>query len=159
MKPFPTTPVTTAIDLLPGATFADAFSIDLDELGLDAVGAADRAFSSAPPWIVRLLAVRDAVVRPFGLKGAKTARASTVDRIGMFPCLSRTPGRVVMGLNDAHLDFRLAVDVTTLQGHTKRFTATTVVKPHNLLGRLYLASILPFHKMIVPAMLARVQRP
>ena len=76
----------------------------------------------------------------------------------MFPCLSRTPERVVMGLNDSHLDFRLTVDAIALHGQTQRFTATTVVKPHNLFGRMYLATIMPFHKMIVPAMLARVQR-
>ena len=31
MRPFPTAPATTTLALLPGATFADAFSIDLDD--------------------------------------------------------------------------------------------------------------------------------
>ncbi len=35
-------------------------------------------------------------------------------------------------------------------------TVTTFVKTHNLLGRAYLAAVMPFHKIIVPAMLGRV---
>jgi hypothetical protein len=38
----------------------------------------------------------------------------------------------------------------------RRVTATTLVLTHNLLGRVYLAIILPFHRLIVPAMLRQV---
>ena len=158
MRPFPTAPATTTLALLPGATFADAFSIELDDAGLDAISAANRVFSATPMWISRLLSVRNAVVRPLGLKGTDDAIFAGADRIGFFPCLSRTPARVVLGFNDTHLDFRIAVDAQPLAGTAQRFTATTVVKPHNLFGRMYLATIMPFHKMIVPAMLGRVQR-
>ena len=34
--------------------------------------------------------------------------------------------------------------------------ATTLVKTHNLFGRIYLATILPFHRLIVRNMLQRV---
>ncbi|WP_352728747.1 DUF2867 domain-containing protein [Mesorhizobium sp. M0276] len=34
--------------------------------------------------------------------------------------------------------------------------ATTIVKTHNWLGRAYLAIVMPFHRIIVPAMLAQV---
>ena len=37
-----------------------------------------------------------------------------------------------------------------------RVTATTLVLTHNWLGRSYLALILPFHRLIVRAMLRRV---
>ena len=158
MRPFPTQPAETTLALLPGATFADAFSIDLDDAGLDAVSAANLVFSSTPMWINRLLAVRNAVVRPFGLKVTNDTALRSADRIGFFPCLSRSPERVVLGFNDAHLDFRIAVDAQSLAGTSKRFTATTIVKPHNLFGRMYLATIMPFHKLIVPTMLRRVQQ-
>ncbi|MGL4560515.1 MAG: DUF2867 domain-containing protein, partial [Afipia sp.] len=32
----------------------------------------------------------------------------------------------------------------------------TLVMTHNLLGRAYLATIMPFHRIIVPAMLRQV---
>ena len=59
------------------------------------------------------------------------------------------------GFNDRHLDFRLIVDVTP-SGEARQVTATTLVRTHNRLGRLYLAIIMPFHRLIVPAMLRRV---
>jgi Protein of unknown function (DUF2867) len=156
MRPVPRTPDASTEQLLAGATFADAFSIDVDEPSVDASAAADRAFSKTPPWIARLLALRNSLVRPFGIKGTTEVRASAIDRVGFFPCISRTSDRVVMGFNDAHLDFRVAVDVAALADGRSRITATTVVKPHNLFGRTYLACIMPFHKAIVPALLARI---
>jgi hypothetical protein len=68
--------------------------------------------------------------------------------------IAETPHRVLLGLNDKHLDFRIAVDVAvgTEQRH---FTATALVRTHNLLGRTYLATVLPFHRVIVPALLTQ----
>jgi hypothetical protein len=100
------------------------------------------------------LVLRDLLVAPFGLKTAATARRTSTNRIGLFPVLSETPQRIVAGLNDRHLDFRLVVDVAC-SGAGRRVTATTVVLTHNLLGRLYLAIILPFHRLIVRSMLRR----
>jgi hypothetical protein len=38
----------------------------------------------------------------------------------------------------------------------QRVTATTLVRTHNWLGRTYLAIILPFHRLVVRAMLRQV---
>ena len=35
-------------------------------------------------------------------------------------------------------------------------TATTLVRTHNFLGRAYLAIILPFHRLVVRALLRQV---
>ena len=75
--------------------------------------------------------------------------------IGIFPVISETPDRLIAGFNDKHLDFRVVVDVAA-PGPFKQVTATTLVKTHNRLGRAYLAIILPFHRLIVPAMLRQV---
>jgi Protein of unknown function (DUF2867) len=151
-------PDTSTEPLLAGASFADAFSIDVDERGLDAPTAAERAFATAPPWIAWLLAIRNTLVRPFGLKGTNEAHRISRDRIGFFPCISRSADRVVMGFDDAHLDFRVVVDVASVADGLQRVTATTLVRPHNLFGRAYLATIMPFHKLIVRSMLGRVRR-
>jgi invasion protein IalB len=62
----------------------------------------------------------------------------------------------VAGFNDAHLDFRLVVDVATAKAG-QQITATTLVRTHNRLGRAYLTAILPFHRLIVRSMLRRVR--
>lgn len=61
----------------------------------------------------------------------------------------------MLGLDDRHLDFRIVVEVTEL-GAGRQVAASTIVKTHNLLGRTYLAVVKPFHRIIVPAMLAQV---
>jgi hypothetical protein len=62
-----------------------------------------------------------------------------------------------MGFDDAHLDFWVVVDVAP-DGGRQKVTATTFVRTRNRLGRLYLAAVKPFHRLIVPAMLAQVGR-
>jgi Protein of unknown function (DUF2867) len=74
---------------------------------------------------------------------------------GIFPVLSESPNRLVAGFNDRHLDFRVVVDVTP-SDQGQRVTATTLVLTHNLLGRAYLAIIMPFHRLVVRAMLRQV---
>jgi hypothetical protein len=140
--------------LLPGAQFIDAFSIVVDDGALDARHAAERMLTRSPLWIEVLIGLRNRLVAPFGLK-TPVRRKSAVDAIGAFPVVSEAPGRVVAGLNDAHLDFRLVVDVIAADGG-RRVTATTLVLTHNLFGRTYLAIILPFHRLIVPSMLRQI---
>jgi hypothetical protein len=142
--------------LLAGAQFADAFSVATDDAGLDARQAAEKMLGQSPRWARALLALRDLMVRPFGLKTAETARRSSASRVGMFPVLSETPQRIVAGLDDHHLDFRLVVDVASSDSG-RRVTATTVVRTHNRLGRSYLALILPFHRLIVRSMLRQIR--
>ena len=43
----------------------------------------------------------------------------------------------------------------TSTGAARNITATTLVLTHNWLGRTYLAVIMPFHRLIVPAMLRK----
>jgi hypothetical protein len=141
--------------LLPEADFADAFSIIVDDPSVDAVTAATRAIDRPPGWIAKLMRLRDAIVGPLGLRTGDDETLARMDRIGAFPVLSRTPERVVLGLDDKHLDFRLAIDVGALDARRREIVATTLVQTHNWLGRTYLALILPFHRRIVPALMAR----
>jgi hypothetical protein len=141
--------------LLAGAQFADAYSIAVGGGALDARQAAERMITRQPRWAEALLALRNILVRPFGLKTSGASRTAPREMIGIFPVVSETPDRLVAGFNDSHLDFRLVVDVAPL-GDRQRVTATTLVLTHNWLGRSYLALILPFHRLIVRAMLRRV---
>jgi Protein of unknown function (DUF2867) len=99
--------------------------------------------------------LRNIMVAPFGLKTSGAAERVPHDIIGIFPVVSETPERLVAGFNDKHLDFRVVVDVATA-GRQQSITATTLVLTHNWLGRTYLAIILPFHRLVVRAMLRQV---
>ena len=124
---------------------------------LDARKAAQRMMGRPPRWIETLLALRNALVAPFGLKTSGAGEAAAGDVIGIFPVLSETPDRLVAGFNDSHLDFRVVVDVAACSDG-QQLTATTLVRTHNLLGRTYLAIILPFHRLVVRSMLRQVAR-
>lgn len=144
------------IDVLPGASFADRYARTVEGQGLDATAAAERAFARSPAWVAWLMALRNLAVRPFGLKRGAGDLPPRLRRIGMFPLVSETPSRAVLGFDDRHLDFRIVVEVRELGEGRQEVSAATLVAPHNLFGRIYLATVMPFHKMIVPTMLARV---
>ena len=141
--------------LLAGAQFADAFRIVVAGSKLDARQAAQRMMGRSPRWVERLVAVRNALVGPFGLKTSGAGNAAPRDVIGIFPVLNQTPGRLVAGFDDSHLDFRVVVDVSPAD-EGQQVTATTLVRTNNWLGRLYLAVILPFHRLVVRALLKQV---
>jgi hypothetical protein len=141
--------------LLTGAQFADAFSVTITGHAINARQAAERMMTRGPRWIERLLALRNALVAPFGLKATGAVGAGRSDTIGIFPVVSDTPARLVAGFNDKHLDFRVVVDVVP-SGPGQRVTATTLVLTHNWLGRTYLAIILPFHRLVARTMLRQV---
>jgi Protein of unknown function (DUF2867) len=141
--------------LLAGAQFSDAYGVTIDGIKLDARQAAEKMLTHGPRWIEALLAWRNRLVTPFGLKTPFPNRRASADAIGIFPVLSEKPARLVAGFNDSHLDFRVVVDVAP-SGQGQRVTATTLVLTHNLLGRVYLAIILPFHRLIVRSLLRQV---
>jgi hypothetical protein len=141
--------------LLVGAQFSDAFCVAIDDAALDARRAAEKMLGYRPRWIKALMALRNYLVTPFGLKTPAPQRQAAANTVGIFPVLSESPDRLVAGLNDKHLDFRVVVDVASA-GPGQQVTATTLVLTHNLLGKVYLAIILPFHRPIVRAMLRQV---
>lgn len=150
--------VTPAVDLntlLPGAQFADAYRIEVDDRALDARQAAERMMARQPRWAEALLTLRNILVTPFGLKTSGASTTAPREMVGIFPVVSERPDRLVAGFNDKHLDFRIVVDVAT-SGALREVTATTLVLTHNWLGRTYLAVIMPFHRLIVRTLLRQV---
>ena len=141
--------------LLAGAQFADAFRIALAGRALDARQAAERMMGRRPRWVQRLVELRNALVAPFGLKSSGAGEPAPGGVIGIFPVLSETPDRLIAGFDDNHLDFRVVVDVSPC-AEGQQVTATTLVRTNNRLGRTYLAFILPFHRLVVRALLKQI---
>lgn len=141
--------------VLAGTQFADTYTLITDGLSLDAVSATQRVMGRTPGWITVLMAMRNFIVRPFGLKTELDATAFR-HAIGLFPVVDKSANHVVLGFDDRHLDFRVVVEVMELGSGRQEVAVSTAVKTHNLLGRTYLALVKPFHRIIVPAMLAQV---
>ena len=139
---------------LKDADWGDSFVITVDKPGLGAREAARHVINSAPRWYYHLLALRNAIVRPLGLKTAlDTAAMTKVDTIGVFPVISETDDCVILGLDDHHLNFRIVFETEALERNRTLVRSITLVRRNNTLGRIYLAAVLPFHNLIVPAML------
>ncbi|MGA0540193.1 DUF2867 domain-containing protein [Neotabrizicola sp. VNH66] len=116
--------------------FLDCTSV---ESPLSPRAAALRALA-LPGWARALLGLRNALVRPFGLR---TGPEAGQEAIGMFPVQKDGPDECVLGFDDRHLNFRIAV----LRDGERLFLSTWV-HPHNPAGRAYLAAVMPFHILI-----------
>ena len=137
-----------------GASLADSFAATLPPSApTDAGTLAALLFADPPRWFTMLLATRDRIVTLFGIKPSHAL--ANGDHIAFFPVLSRSSDEIILGADDRHLDFRASV---LLRRADNTLVATTVVRCHNLLGRLYLAAILPFHILVVTDALRRLRR-
>src|SRR5215467_5572368 len=117
-----------------GADLLDAFAIHLPAGASDDPEVLARvAFERQAAWIRALTWVRHTV-------------------------LAKSAGEMVMGGDDRHLDFRVAVLVRMDAQGGRELVVVTVVHCHNRLGRTYLAVIAPFHRTILRANLERTVR-
>lgn len=151
-------PVSLPHPLLPSADWADRFTLGLPVDNLTAREAARLALEHPPGWVRRLMALRNALVAPFGLKGAAEQVTSSETEIGGFPVVSVSDDRVVLGFDDRHLDFRIVIDIRQDRPNGQTLSVMTLVHRNNFFGRLYLAAVMPFHKLIVRTMLSGIGR-
>lgn len=143
---------------LPNADWADAFEIIAQETSLSMMEIAERTIGTIPAWARHLMRLRNVVVAPFGLKTDEADDVSLKGRrVAIFPVLEEAPDRIVLGLDDKHLDFRIVLSRNTDLSN-QRIRTTTLVQRHNAFGKLYIALITPFHRMIVSATLNQLDR-
>ncbi len=141
------------VTLPPGSQFTT------DYLGL-------QIFESGPIWVDWLMRVRNAVVKPFGLRTGvlPEARADTHghlnpgDKAGLFTVSHRIVDEIVMAETDRHLDFRASVHQCQSPRGEVRVSVSTAVWFNNVWGRLYFVLIGPFHRLIVSDTLGRMRR-
>jgi len=145
--------------------YFDAFSVDAASGTFGSVDELARAASKLPRWVDALMALRNRIVRIFGLKTeppepTESAQKSAIvagSAVGIFLVLARSENEILMGLDDKHLDFRFSLVLQT-RADGERAIATTTVRFKNAWGRLYFAVVKPFHKRIIPAMLRAALR-
>ncbi|WP_238368027.1 DUF2867 domain-containing protein [Mesobacterium pallidum] len=124
--------------------FIDGYSVESGASVAEAV----QTGLSLPGWADALLALRNALMKPFGLKTEVSDAPS-----GIFPVLHDSDVERILGTNDKHLDFRISI-----LRQAGRIHMATWVHPHNLGGRAYLTAVMPFHVAITRNALARVAR-
>lgn len=102
-----------------------------------------------PNWAGALLALRNRLVRPLGLK----TEVSNTGEGAIFPVTYQDADEVILGTDDSHLNFRICV-----RQEAGRVYMATWVHRNNALGRAYLAAVMPFHILIVRDSLRRIAR-
>lgn len=139
--------------------YTDAFelpiSVHLAKQDIQAFGKA--FFTSAPKWVEGLMELRDVAVSVFGLKISekKANRKKMLDafscqvgeELGVFKVFESNKEQVVLGQDDSHLNFRIAMSINQKEN---TLVLETKVKFNNNLGRFYFVPVKPFHKIIVP---------
>ena len=144
------------------ADLADAFAVPIDAAdaakGMDSL--ARSTLGDPAPWIRLLLGLRDGLVARFGVKTTEEVRRAAIadkaERIDFFRVLARSDRELILGEDDRHLDFRLSLLLRARPDSSgDELVATTVVRCHNALGRVYLALIARFHRLVVISNLSR----
>jgi hypothetical protein len=139
--------------------YADAYAL---EVAPGTFGSVDRLVRAATRLSLAgraLMALRDFVVRPFGLitvprhlSRAPEGPLEVGSAAGMFKVVARSGDEVLLGLDDKHLDFRFSL-MLRATGACEQAVATTTVRFHHVGGRIYFAFVKPVHKLLVPGML------
>lgn len=112
-----------------------------------------------PAWIRYLMKLRNLIVGPLGLK---TGKGQSFDqaapqnfeaggRMGVFKVQSVCENEIILGDDDKHLNFRVAIII-----RSDGYYLATWVRTHNIWGKIYLKTIMPFHRLITQASMKRL---
>jgi hypothetical protein len=158
-------PVPVACNLFHGLKavhFCDAFQAPVTNPELSPHDTCRAVFACAPAWIDMLLKIRGMFASVLGLRhGGEAgfqvtpdARYEVGQRVGRFLIRSIERDELIVGENDKHLDFRISIYRSSLNG-VEAVTVSTAVEIHNIIGRIYMLVVEPFHRYIARTMLQR----
>ena len=141
--------------------FLDCFSVRLRNPA-PLTETTQRIFIDLPVWIRGLLLVRDVAITPLGLKTTAGLPSNTTfrdellvgDAVGFLCVRELSDDEIILGEEDAHLDFKISVHRTP--SDPQMIGLATWVRCKNRFGRVYLKTITPFHKRIVKSRLSAV---
>ena len=144
--------------------YTDSFALSTNSGSLSILEIYTTILGHLPDAFKHLIVLRSQFVRPMGIRGVSydelarsidtTRTYSAGDRIGRWTLFAETRDELVAGADDKHLDFRVSI-LRERRATGERVIFSTGVQTHNLLGRVYLAVILPFHRFGVAKLLTR----
>jgi hypothetical protein len=145
------------------ATFRDSYEAPLSDAALAPIEILRRVMGGTPQWATGLMALRNRIVAPLGLKtgpmnapGNARRDPQVGDRLGLFAVFAVSDDELVVGVDDLHLDVRVSV-LKLWRGGQPRYVLSTVVRTHNGLGRLYMLPVGRIHPLIVRSMMRRAR--
>lgn len=146
------------------ASFADSYSTDIGSDKRPALALYLDIVSRTPAWVDAMMGARNHIVSLFGLKDLGLLKRVDLsrplssyrigDHVGIFTLQYISDDEVILGDSDRHLNARVSVRRVQADSSVK-LQVSTVVHVHNLLGRVYMLAVVPAHRRIVPAILAR----
>ena len=103
----------------------------------------EQMFCNFPKPVAWLFKLRNAIVKPLGLKGGDGFRNLISER---------NDEEIILSKNDKHLCFWVGIYCSRPQDGWQDAAVTTVVKFNNFLGRIYFVGIWVFHKLLVKSL-------
>lgn len=152
-----TLPTTSLIDaaLLQRSDYRESIDIALSKPDLSVVDVVFAIFGYRPGWMKAMLILRNMIASLFGLDVSRTRDVLSVQRkpdyvegemMFGWTVFVHTPGELIVGRDNTHLDFRVSVLRDDAPGHA-RMVVSTICAAHNAFGISYLRAVLPFHKL------------
>jgi hypothetical protein len=156
-----------AASLLPGADFFDAWRIDAPATDSPALGYFIAAAQKTPRWVDICMDLRNRAGSLVGLKhlgtlsdtagGRSAADYRPGERVGIFTVFENGFDEALIGDDDKHLKVVLSIHRGPVQADGRlAVTVSTIVHVKNLLGKVYMLPVAPMHRLIAPAVLARI---
>lgn len=159
-------PIDSLIQItLPQTKFNDCYSVFFQsDRKIDVEEAVHSFFSNMKvKWVDALFKLRNYLVKPFKLYTPENVvttsntneRITKGGKVAFFDVLEVRDEEILLFADDSHLKawFSVFIDNSSI---LKRITFTTTVQTKNRFGKLYLAIINPFHKLIIKTMLKKV---
>lgn len=112
-------------------------------------GIFEQMFCNFPKPVAWLMSLRNAIVKPLGLKGGGGFRDLVSER---------NEEEIILCKNDKHLCFWVGIFCSKPKEGWQDASVTTVVKFNNFLGRLYFIGIWIFHKLLVGSLFRKAVR-
>lgn len=109
----------------------------------------EQMFCNFPKPVAWLMNLRNAIVKPLGLKGGSGFRELVS---------KRNEEEFILSKIDKHLDFQVGIYCSKPVDGWQDASVTTVVKFNNFQGRLYFIGIWMFHKLLVGILFRKAVR-
>lgn len=147
------------------ANFQDSFFVTTNNVDLDVLEIYLQMTSNTPKWINLLLSLRNNIVQFLGLKnvGNLTGKNSLEfisrdkiagTKIDFFTIETLNNNEMILVLNDKHLDIKLSILKSKVSKN--QIFVSTLVNFNNLLGKIYMVFVTPFHKIVVKRLMKNI---
>ena len=130
------------------------------KLGNDEMSAKDLymyCMTHTPAWFDALMWLRQKLVKMVGFK-TSVGDGDDSNLMTKLPVVRETPDEYCVGISDRHLDFTLTVKRQAAAKQTPLISVGTDIWFNAWYGQLYLLIVLPFHKLIINHMLAKLEQ-